>query len=167
MRVRHVRRALCVIHEAGNLDLEQRCHGFAAALAATGARTSVLDVNLQHTSAAEQRIAAALRGGRFDGLLTLGGAVIASPTLRRPTQRPSARPDHLRHVRHRPAGASTPSARARSRSPPTSSPILQGYLPIVLLTQYHLYGVLPDRGRLISTGPVFITRRQCRSRARA
>ena len=35
---------------------------------------------------------------------------------------------------------------------------LQGYLPIVLLTQYHLYGVLPDRGKLISTGPVFITR---------
>ena len=27
MSVRHVRHALCVIHEAGNLDLEQRCHG--------------------------------------------------------------------------------------------------------------------------------------------
>lgn len=63
MSARHARHALCVIHEAGNLDLEQRCRGFAAALAATGARTNTLDVNLQHTSAAEQRIAAALRGG--------------------------------------------------------------------------------------------------------
>ena len=49
MRASHVRRTLCVIHEAGNLALEQRCRGFAAALAASGAHTSVLDVNLQHT----------------------------------------------------------------------------------------------------------------------
>ncbi|MGB0091664.1 MAG: substrate-binding domain-containing protein [Solirubrobacteraceae bacterium] len=41
MRTRHVHRALCVIHEAGNLALEQRCRGFAAALAAGGAHTSV------------------------------------------------------------------------------------------------------------------------------
>lgn len=39
MRAGHVHRALCVIHEAGNLDLEQRCRGFAAALAAAGAST--------------------------------------------------------------------------------------------------------------------------------
>jgi hypothetical protein len=26
-------------------------------------------------------------------------------------------------------------------------------------TQYHLYRILPDRGKLISTGPVFITKR--------
>ena len=38
-------------------------------------------------------------------------------------------------------------------------PYLQGYLPIVMLTEYRLYGVLPDRGRLVSTGPVFITKR--------
>ena len=36
---------------------------------------------------------------------------------------------------------------------------LQGYLPVVLLTQYDLYGVLPDRGRLIATGPELVTRR--------
>ena len=38
-------------------------------------------------------------------------------------------------------------------------PYLQGYLPIVILTEYHLYGVLPDKGKLISTGPAFITSR--------
>ncbi len=32
-------------------------------------------------------------------------------------------------------------------------PYLEGYLPIVLLTQYHLYGIVPDRGKLISTVP--------------
>ena len=120
MRARHVRRALCVIHEAGNQSLEQRCHGFAAALGATGARTSVLDVNLQHTNAAEQRIAAALRGGRFDGLLTLGGAVIASPTLG------ALRSDHLLGKITYATSAlarrcSTLSAPTRSRLPSTSS----------------------------------------------
>ena len=47
MRASHVHRTLCVIHEANNLALQQRCRGFAAALAASGAHTSVLDVNLQ------------------------------------------------------------------------------------------------------------------------
>ena len=81
MRAYHVHHTLCVIHEAGNLDLEQRCRGFAAALAAAGAQTSVLDVNLQDASVAEQRIAEALRDRSFDGLLTLGGASMASPAL--------------------------------------------------------------------------------------
>jgi simple sugar transport system substrate-binding protein len=38
-------------------------------------------------------------------------------------------------------------------------PFLQGYLPIVLLTQYELYGVLPAQGSVVPTGPRFVTRR--------
>ena len=157
MSDRHVRHALCVIHEAGNLDLEQRCRGFAAALAATGARTSMLDVNLQQTNAAEQRIAAALRGGRFDGLLTLGGAVIAGPALA------ALRSDRLLgEITYATFGIGPQVLNAvragQIRFAVDQQPYLQGYLPIVLLTEYHLYGVLPDRGKLLSTGPVFITR---------
>jgi simple sugar transport system substrate-binding protein len=37
-------------------------------------------------------------------------------------------------------------------------PYLQGYLPIVLLEQEHRYGVLPAKGTLIQTGPVFVTK---------
>ncbi len=157
MRASHVRRTLCVIHEAGNLALQQRCRGFAAALTASGAHTSVLDVNLQHVNAAEHLIAAALRDRRFDGLLTLGGAVIASPTLE------ALRSDHLlRRVTYATFGVG-PAVVSAIRDGEISfaadqQPYLQGYLPIVLLTQYHLYGVLPDRGKLISTGPVFITK---------
>ena len=85
LRDDHVRRTLCVIHEVGNAALEQRCRGLAAAI---GAPTSVLDVNLQHTAVAERLIAAALRGGRFDAVLTLG-AVVAGPALE------AIRSDHL------------------------------------------------------------------------
>jgi len=157
MRAYHVHRIICVIPERGNLDLEQRCRGFASALTAAGAQTSVLDVNLQNTSAAEQLIAGALRKGRFDGLLTLSGAVIATPALE------ALRADHLLgRVTYATFGIGPQVVNAIRTGEiafaADQQPFLQGYLPIVLLTEYHLYGVLPDRGKLISTGPVFITK---------
>ena len=83
MGVAHVRDALCVIHEAQNLSLRLRCRGFAAALAASGAHTHtpILTVNLRDPVGAERSIAVALKAYRYDGLLTLGGASIAAPTL--------------------------------------------------------------------------------------
>ena len=116
----------------------------------------MLDVNLQHTAAAERLIAAALRGGRFDAVLTLG-AVVAGPALE------AIRSDHLcGRVTYGTFGL-TPQVLNAVRTGQIAFAIdqqeyLQGYLPIVLLTQYHLYGVLPDRGKLTSTGAVFITR---------
>jgi simple sugar transport system substrate-binding protein len=158
MRAYHVHRVLCVIPEAGNPDLQQRCRGFAAALSAAGAHTSVLNVNLQNTSAAEKLIASALRKGSFDGLLTLSGAVIAPPALK------ALQTDHLLgRITYATFGIGTQVVTAIENGEITfaadQQPFLQGYLPIVLLTQYCLYGILPDRGKLISTGPVFITKR--------
>jgi simple sugar transport system substrate-binding protein len=157
MRAAHVHRALCVIHEAGNLDLRRRCRGFAAALAAGGGHTVVIDVNFQHPNAAQQRIAGALRHGRYDGLLTLGGASISGLTLAAL---------HSEHLLGRLIYATFgigPQILDAIRSGEIAfaadqQPYLQGYLPIVMLAQYHLNGTLPDRGRLISTGPVFVTR---------
>jgi len=157
MRAYHVHRTLCVIPELGNPDLQQRCRGFAAALTAAGAQTSVLDVNLQNPSAAEQLIAGALRKGSFDGLLTLSGAVIATPALN------ALQADHLLGRLTYATFGIGPQVVDAIRAGEIAfaadqQPFLQGYLPIVLLTEYHLYGVLPDRGKLISTGPVFITK---------
>jgi simple sugar transport system substrate-binding protein len=157
MRAYHVHRTLCVIPEAGNPDLQQRCRGFAAALAAAGAHTSVLNVNLQNTSAAEQLIASALRKGSFDGLLTLSGAVIAPLALK------ALQADHLLgRLTYATFGIGAQDLTAIENGEITfaadQQPFLQGYLPIVLLTEYRLYGILPDRGKLISTGPVFITK---------
>jgi simple sugar transport system substrate-binding protein len=158
MEAKHVHRALCVIHEAGNLALQQRCNGFAAALRAAGATTATLDVNLQDAGAAERLIAAALRPRRFDGLLTLGGASIAGPALQ------ALKSDHLLgRLTYATFGVGTQVLRAiearQIAFAVDQQPYLQGYLPIVILTQYHLYGVLPDKGKLVSTGPTFITSR--------
>jgi simple sugar transport system substrate-binding protein len=157
MGASHVQDALCVIHEANNLSLEQRCRGFAAALAAAGAKTGIIDVNLQDTSAAERLIAATLRTRRFDALLTLGGASIAGPALQ------ALQSDHLLgKLTYATFGIGAQVLHAIEAREITfavdQQPYLEGYLPIVLLTQYHLYGVLPDRGRLISTGPLFVTK---------
>ncbi len=89
-------------------------------------------------------------------MLTLG-AVVAGPALE------AIRRDHLSgRVRYATFGL-TPQVLNAVRSGQIAFAIdqqeyLQGYLPIVLLTEYHLYGVLPDQGHLVSTGPVFITR---------
>ena len=37
-------------------------------------------------------------------------------------------------------------------------PYLQGYLPVVLLTQLARYGLFPARRGLIPTGPNFVTK---------
>ena len=157
MRAYHVHRTLCVIPEAGNPDLQQRCRGFGAALTAAGGHTSVLNVNLQNTSAAEQLIASALRKGSFDGLLTFSGAVIAPLALK------ALQDDHLLgRITYATFGIGAQDLTAIENGEiafaADQQPFLQGYLPIVLLTQYRLYGILPDRGKLISTGPVFITK---------
>ncbi|MGZ4397396.1 MAG: sugar ABC transporter substrate-binding protein [Gaiellaceae bacterium] len=158
MAAEGVRHALCVIHEAGNLALHERCRSFGEALAAVGGSSRVITVNLQDRATVERTIAAALGGGHIDGLLTLGGATIATPALAALKETGllgriaygtfGISPDVLRAVRS-----------GKIRFAIDQQPYLQGYLPIVLLTQYKLYGVLPDRGKLIATGPEFVTRR--------
>ena len=129
----------------------------ASGISTAGAHTRVLNVNLQNTSAAEHLIAAALRKGSFDGLVTLSGAVIAPPALK------ALQADHLLgRLTYATFGIGprvlTAIQNGEIAFAADQQPFLQGYLPIVLLTEYHLYGVLPDRGKLISTGPVFITK---------
>ena len=35
---------------------------------------------------------------------------------------------------------------------------LQGYLPVVFLTYYNLYGLIPGGGQPVLTGPGFVTK---------
>ena len=151
-----VGRVLCVIHEPQNLGLQQRCRGLAAALRADGGHSTVLNVNPQPPQAAEQLIATALRTGRFDAMLTLD-AVMSGPAIQ------ALRSDHLLgRLTYATFDISPQVLNAilagQIAFAVDQQPYLQGYLPIVLLTEYHLYGILPDRGKLISTGPAFTTK---------
>jgi simple sugar transport system substrate-binding protein len=152
-----VRRALCVNQQAGNQGLDARCRGLARAMRAAGGSARVLGIDDQ-SAATPRRIADAVRSGRVDGLLALNstGGMLAVKGVHR-LDRPDTikvatfdlGPDVLKAVqRHELLFAVDQQA------------YLQGYLPIVLLTQRARYGLFPARGDLVPTGPNFVTARE-------
>jgi simple sugar transport system substrate-binding protein len=150
-----VRRALCVDQEAGNSALEDRCRGFGAAMKRAHGSSTVVKVNLQDPAGAERRIVAALTGG-IDGIMALGptGAAPALDALRSKDLVGKVKlatfdlsPDVITAVR-----------RGQIEFAVDQQPFLQGYLPILFLTQFQRYGLLPDRGKVVDTGPSFVTR---------
>jgi simple sugar transport system substrate-binding protein len=150
-----VRNAICVNHQVGTSSLVQRCRGFAAGLAQAGGRTRVLTVDLQSQAQAEARIASAASSTGVDGVLTLGPGG-ATPALQAFAARRlfgkvklatfDLAPDILRAVRSR-----------RMLFAIDQQPFLQGYLPVLFLTQYKLYGLVPAGGTVVPTGPNFVT----------
>jgi simple sugar transport system substrate-binding protein len=151
-----VRRALCVNQQIGNQGLAARCRGLARAMRAAGARARVLGVDDQ-SSTTPRRIADAIRTEGIDGILTLNStsAIEAVKGVRRIGRSDAVKvatfdlgPDVLRAVRaHQLVFAIDQQA------------YLQGYLPIVLLTQRARYGLFPAQGDVLPTGPNFVTAR--------
>jgi simple sugar transport system substrate-binding protein len=146
------RRALCVNQQIGNVGLDARCAGLAAAMHAVGGTSSVLGVDDQST-ATPRRLAAAIARGRVTGVLTLN-ATTGMEALQAVEHDRSVKigtfdlgPDVLRAVRD-----------GRIRFAVDQQAYLQGYLPVALLTQRARYGLFPDEGGVIATGPHFVTR---------
>jgi simple sugar transport system substrate-binding protein len=150
-----VRHPLCVNHEVGNSALDQRCTGFGEAVSRAGGRHKVLAVELADPADAQQRIGGALRADTtLDGLLTLA-TTGAEPAL-------AALQDASRPIRFATFDLS-PRVLAAIRDGQAEFAIdqqqyLQGYLPIMMLTTYLETLAIPDDGRIIATGPGFVTR---------
>jgi simple sugar transport system substrate-binding protein len=144
------RRVLCVNQQVGNQGLDARCRGLARALRASGGRSRVLGIDDQ-SPATPRRIAAAVRSDGIDAILALNstGGMLAVKAVHAMTVKVATfdlGPDVLRAVqRHELLFAVDQQA------------YLQGYLPIVLLTQRARYGLFPARGDLVPTGPNFVT----------
>jgi simple sugar transport system substrate-binding protein len=151
-----VRDALCVNQEVGNSALDERCRAFSRALHAAGGISRELDIRLQNPAGAQRRVAEAVAQGGIDGILALGPGS-ASPAL-----------NALR------AGGLTNKVKLATfdLSPDVLSalkdgqmlfaidqqPYLQGYLPVMMLAQNKRYGLFPDQGEVVFTGPHFVTR---------
>jgi simple sugar transport system substrate-binding protein len=156
MAAEGVREAVCVVHEQGNQGLLDRCRGFGAAIRKSGGHSSVVTINLQNRHAAEQRISAEAISRHVDGMLTLGPAG-AQPTIA------GLELDHLLGSVHLATFDLSPEVlsalkRRQMEFAVDQQPFLQGYLPIVFLSEYHRYGLIPARGSLVPTGPSFVTR---------
>jgi simple sugar transport system substrate-binding protein len=115
----------------------------------------VIGVDDQSTATPRQ-LAAAIARDRIDGVLTLNSTtgMEAVQAVRSNPRRRGVRigtfdlgPDVLRAVRD-----------GRLRFAVDQQAYLQGYLPVALLTQRARYGLFPDEGGVIATGPHFVTR---------
>jgi simple sugar transport system substrate-binding protein len=150
-----VRSVLCVNQEVGNAGLEARCRGIETALKRVGGRMRELGVDVQNPTQARRRIAAAINGGGVDGVITLGpgGAVPALTALSASglSQKVAVAtfdlsPEVLQAVRDH-----------QMMFAVDQQPYLQGYLPVVLLAERASHLLFPARGKLIPTGPQFVT----------
>ena len=146
-----VTNTICVNQEVGNAGLDERCEGFADGLG--GIPTKVVAVDLADPTGAENTIAATLDGDTtIDGVLTLGptGATPAIAALEGREGITLATFDLSTDVLDAIAAGTLLFAVDQQE-------YLQGYLGVLIATQYAQYGLLPGGGSPILTGPLFVT----------
>jgi simple sugar transport system substrate-binding protein len=155
MAARGARRGLCLIHEPGNRGLEQRCRSFGQAIRRGGGAVRTVDVDLQDLGGLRETLRAEIVAQRADAVLALSSnaaipAVDAVAEAGRQADTGVATfdlsPEILDAVKDRKIDFAI-----------DQQAYLQGYLPIVMLTQYARYGLLPSQGEVVATGPNFVT----------
>jgi simple sugar transport system substrate-binding protein len=150
-----VTNAICLIHEAGNAGLEERCAGYTDAMTEAGGTVEQLVVDLNNPTEAQQRVEAALAAdAEINGIMALGPTG-AMPALQAIT-----------------AAGKTGAVQIATfdLSPEVLTAIQdgtmlfaidqqqyeQGYLPIVLLKLYVTNGNT-IANPILMTGPGFVT----------
>ena len=149
-----VERALCVNQERDNVGLGDRCRGLARAMRAGGARSRVVYVDDQDPPLTVRRVRAAIERHRIDGVQALNndGAMQVLEAVGGVSQRRivvgafDMSPEVLAAVRQE-----------RIRFTIDQQPYLQGFLPVAFLAQYARYGLFPEQGEVVATGPNFVT----------
>ena len=146
-----VTKLLCVVHESGNIGLEQRCAGAKQALG----QVENLQVNGTDLQSAQSTIKAKLQSDKsIDGVLTLNPGVAAVAVTAVADSGSSAK-------------LATFDLNSDVVTAITSGKIdfavdqqqyQQGYLPVVLLTQYKSNLNTVGGGRPVLTGPGFVTK---------
>jgi simple sugar transport system substrate-binding protein len=143
--------ALCINQEVGNVALDQRCEGFEEGL---GGQVQVVAVDLTNPTDAQAKIETAVsQNPDINGVLALG------PTGAEPALKALREGGKLQDIQLATFDLA-PSVLEAIRDGDMVFAVdqqqyLQGYLPIVFLTNYAQYGVTPTSEVL--TGPAFVT----------
>ena len=148
MKAAGVTNAICLNQEVGNAGLDARCKGFSEGL---GGKSTVLAVQLSDQSGSQQKIQAAVQADpTINGIMALGptGAAPALKALQalNNTSIKLATFDLSQDVLNAIKAGTMLFAVDQQQW-------LQGYLPVIFLVYYHLYGVMPGGGQPILTGP--------------
>ena len=143
--------ALCINQEVGNVGLDQRCEGFEQGL---GGQVEVVAVDLNNPTDAQAKIDTAVnQNPDINGVLTLGPTG-AEPALK--ALRESGKLEDIKLATFDLAPSVLEAIRDGDMVfAVDQQQFLQGYLPIVFLTNYAQYGVTPTSEVL--TGPAFVT----------
>lgn len=144
--------AVCINQDVGVYTLEQRCDGFAEGL---GGQVETVAVDTTDPSGARSRVQNFVnQNGDINGLMGLGStageaAIDAAGAV-----------DGDRDIQVATFDLSPPIIRSIRDGDMLftvdQQQYLQGYLPVVMLTLYNQYGVIPQGE--IATGPAFVTR---------
>ncbi len=147
-----VTNTICVNQEVGNVALDLRCEGFAEGLG--GVPSTVVAVDLADPAGAQAAIEAALSADdTIDGILTLGptGADPALAALE------AAGSDAQIATFDLSENVLTAIDEGRMLFAIDQQQYLQGYLGVLIVTQFAQYGLLPGGGAPVLTGPGFVT----------
>jgi simple sugar transport system substrate-binding protein len=147
-----VKNAICVIHEAGNVGLEQRCQAAKQALGGTAANLQVDNNNLP---TAQSTIKAKLQADKtIDGVITLGGQVagVAVAAIAEAGSSAKLATFDLNADVAKAVAAGTISFAVDQQ------PYLQGYMGVVLLAQYKSNLNVLGGGQPVLTGPSLVTK---------
>jgi simple sugar transport system substrate-binding protein len=143
---------ICVVHEAGNVALEQRC---AAVQAALGGTTTNLQVDNNNLPGAQATIKAKLQTDKnIDGVVTLGGqvAVVAEQAIADAGSSAKLATFDLN------ADVAKAVQDGKILFAVDQQPYLQGYLAVVMLTQYKANLNVLGGGLPVLTGPTLVTK---------
>jgi simple sugar transport system substrate-binding protein len=151
-----VRRALCVKQELRNNALDERCAGFARGIRKSGGTTRNFSLDVTDRNVAAPKLAAEIKARRAQAVLTLSSdAAKTSLDAKKLGGRATAAryatfdlsPEILQAIKD-----------GRMLFAVDQQAYLQGYMPIVMLTQQIRYGLFPAMGQMVSTGPNFVTK---------
>ena len=150
-----VQSAICINQEVGNAALDQRCEGFFEGL---GQQGKVVPVDLNDPQAATETVTGALQSNPdIDGILTLG------PTGADPTLMALQQAGSIGDITFATFDLSSSVLQAVEDGDMLfaidQAQYLQGYLPVVFMTQYLETGALPlgSVERVVLTGPQIVT----------
>jgi simple sugar transport system substrate-binding protein len=143
--------ALCINQEVGNVALDDRCAGFEEGL---GGQVEVVAVSLTNPTEAQAKIETAVRQNPdINGMLALG------PTGAEPALKALRESGKLQDITLATFDLAPSVLQAIDQGDMVfaidQQQYLQGYLPVVYLTNYIQYGVVPAEEVL--TGPAFVT----------
>jgi simple sugar transport system substrate-binding protein len=143
--------ALCINHEQGNVSLDQRCDGFTEGL---GGDVKQISVDGTDPTAARNGIQTALQqNADAEGMLTLNPGV-ADQALRALNE--SGRSEDVTFATFDLSPSVIEAVRdGEMLYAVDQQQFQQGYLPVVLLTEYAQYGISPVGST--PTGPAFVT----------